>query len=64
MIENVELTGYTNIKTGNPYTVKGFAINATNKDDGQVMVIYTRSDVENSDLYVREIEEFKQKFTC
>ena len=48
-----------NIKNQKSYTLlSSEIINATNKDDGMIMVLYT--DGEN--LYVRELSEFGIKF--
>jgi hypothetical protein len=49
-------------KTGNIYYILGTAINCTNKDDGQDMVVYTSETNENSLLFVREATEFNEKF--
>lgn len=53
---------YRNIKTGKTYTMfSNKFINATNGPaDGQVMVGYFNSD---GMLFVRETNEFHQKFT-
>jgi hypothetical protein len=49
-----------NIKNKKPYTLlTDEVINATNNQDGQKMVLYT----DGEKLYVREIEEFNNKFT-
>ena len=47
-----------NIKTDNLYVINGTALNCTNANDGQVMVIYANETQE----FVREITEFKEKF--
>ena len=50
---------YTHIKTGNLYTVLHMeTINATNEQDGDTMVIYTRE----GHLYTRELNQFNEKF--
>lgn len=46
-------------KTGNIYTIIDTAINCTNFQDGQVMVIYKNN---NNQIFVREIKEFNDKF--
>jgi len=48
-----------NIKTGNKYFVVGSVINATNEQDGQFMLLYKN---EEGDMFVREKEEFMEKF--
>lgn len=56
-------TIYKNKKTGNYYVVLGTAINATNAQDGQVMVRYRDANATEGDSeYVREQEEFMVKF--
>ncbi|MCF8354327.1 MAG: hypothetical protein K9H48_07725 [Melioribacteraceae bacterium] len=50
---------YTHIKTGNLYFVEGVVVNATNSQDGQLMVLYGPSG--SNKLFVREISEFFQK---
>lgn len=52
--------GWKNIKTGKIYTVSGQAINTTNDNDGDIMVLYT--DDEGKETFAREISEFKRKF--
>lgn len=48
-----------NIKTGEIYVVSTFnAINATNSQDGERVVIYSRAGA----VYVREVKEFLEKF--
>lgn len=56
---------YQNNKTQDLYTVLDFAINCTNEQDGQQMVVYTKYN-KNGDIdkvFVREIAEFNNKFT-
>lgn len=48
------------LKTGNVYRVTGEAINATNAQDGQNMVIYER----DGKRFVREAGEFIEKFAA
>lgn len=48
------------LKTGHEYTVTGEAINATNAQDGQNMVIYER----DGRVFVREAGEFTDKFAA
>lgn len=56
---------YTHIKTGNVYRVLRTCTNATNAQDGQIMVMYQRASMigdKNAPMYVRDIDEFCQKF--
>jgi hypothetical protein len=55
---------YIHDKTGNRYCVlrKG-VINATNAQDGQRMVLYTRWDQPDGLHFIREQTEFERKFT-
>lgn len=48
-------------KTGNIYLVQGLIVNATNAQNGQKMVLYTRADIA-SDHYARELTEFNERF--
>jgi len=50
---------YIHKKTGGSYFVTGEAINATNANDGQVMIIYTK---DHQIFFVREKSEFYEKF--
>jgi hypothetical protein len=51
---------YTHNKTGNLYTVLHIeTINATNEQDGEQMVIYTKE----GKLFTREFNQFNEKFT-
>ena len=58
---------YVHLKTGHVYDVLTTdAINATNAQDGQTVVIYIgeRRDGSNKKtVYVRELTEFNKKFT-
>ncbi len=59
---------WINNKTSNRYWVERVAINATNAQNGHQMAIYHRTGddtpaEEHGVRYVRELEEFKQKFT-
>ena len=48
-----------NLKNGYTYTILHIASSTTNgPTEGQKMVVYTRS----GDVYVRELEEFLEKF--
>ena len=50
----------THKKTGDTYyVVSDSVINATNSNDGQMMVLYKN---QNGKLFVRETNEFRQKF--
>lgn len=51
---------YIHNKTRNEYTVEGEALNCTNAQDGQIVVLYRNK---NGQLFVREKNEFLQKFT-
>lgn len=46
-------------KTGDRYFVAGEATNATNAQDGQVMVVYSNAE---GKTFVREKSEFYEKF--
>lgn len=48
-------------KTGNLYFLLGIIINATNKDDGQLMGLY--QSLETGECFVRELHEYFIKFT-
>jgi len=51
---------YKNLKNGEIYDTKNkVAINATNTQDGQIMILYQDK---NETLFVREISEFLEKF--
>ena len=54
---------YLNKKTGNAYRVIGVAADATNTRDGNAVVIYERFAIESIELFVRDLDEFKMKFT-
>ena len=49
---------FCHIKTGNIYTYCREIINATNSSNNEIMIMYSR----DSDLFVREKEEFLSKF--
>ena len=50
---------YKHLKTGNIYRACEYmATNATNANDGQLMMVYTNGDK----IFVREAEEFLKKF--
>jgi len=52
-------------KTGNVYVLIFHALNCTNAQDGQAMVLYRRHDPDitgDMKYFVREFNEFKQKF--
>lgn len=51
---------YRHRKTGNLYVRIGEAINCTNDQDGQRMVIYQRQG--EAQVFVREAVEFAEKF--
>lgn len=56
-------TFWKNNKTGSLYqVVSGPVINATNSQDGQIMIVYSRVDPVYG-VYAREISEFREKFT-
>lgn len=53
-------------KTDNVYVLIFNALNCTNAQDGQKMVLYRRHNTDiNADheYFVREVNEFKEKFT-
>jgi hypothetical protein len=50
---------FINNKNGKNYYMSGECINKTNKQDRQVMILYT----DNVNMYVREEKEFYEKFT-
>lgn len=52
---------YKNKKTGNIYRHLAFGINATNKVDGQKVVIYCPDNNEHT-IFVREEKEFFETF--
>ena len=49
---------YCHIKTGNTYQYIEEVVNATNKNDGEAMILYCR----NGKYFVREKTEFFEKF--
>ena len=49
-------------KTGNIYRQLAFATDCTNSRGGTRVIVYCRDDNENN-IFVREVEEFEQKFT-
>lgn len=51
---------YTNKKTGEFYIYDKEVTNATNSNDGQIMILY--SSMKDGKTYVREKEEFHKKF--
>jgi len=53
--------GYRNKKNGKMYTIHGVMINATNANDGQVMIVYSPKQQSNL-TFCREYKEFFQKF--
>ena len=57
--KNKKYATYRNKKTGNVYEVIGNAINATNTNDGQIMVMYKN---DSGEIFVREKKEFYEKF--
>lgn len=60
----MELGVYIHNKTGNEYLVRGNATDCTNKRDGTKCVIYhLYDDFPETNYFVREINEFKEKFT-
>lgn len=48
-----------NKKNQNDYRVVGKLVNATNANDGQLMVLYVCKE---GNVYVRSLDEFKEKF--
>lgn len=54
---------YRNIKTGNLYMiVSTCVVNATNEQDGQLMILYRNYGGQDATLYAREADEFYKKF--
>ena len=56
---------YNHKKSGRQYKVLSFdVINATNKDDGKIMVLYEGMKKDGSGMakFVREYDEFMDKF--
>lgn len=56
---------YKHKKSGRIYSViSKTIINATNKDDGKIMILYEGEKCDNSGIgqFVRELEEFNIKF--
>lgn len=49
-------------KTGNVYTLENFVIDTTNSTEGHLMVVYSKNDPKDINLYVRELKEFLEKF--
>jgi Pyruvate/2-oxoacid:ferredoxin oxidoreductase delta subunit len=49
-------------KTGNIYRLLAHAIDCTNSRDGTACIVYCPDDAENT-IYVREDQEFFDKFT-
>lgn len=56
-----DIREYVHKKTGNRYVKLGIAINATNAQDGQIMVLYQKKSKKGS-LFIREESEFCEKF--
>lgn len=52
---------YKNKKNGKIYIKEKNVINATNSNDGEVMVLY-RPEEDYENWYVREVNEFYEKF--
>lgn len=52
----------TNRKTKQPYFLQGTVKNATNSAEGRPMALY--QSVEDGTIYVRDVEEFKEKFSA
>ena len=64
-MEVVQFGDYENLKNGRRYSVLDYATNATNAQDGDSMVIYVLTETAHyptRTLYVRNSEEFLQKF--
>lgn len=60
MMPTFVLGSYMNKKTGKVYTADEVVTNTTNDCDAQQMVYYWS---ETGDTYVRELNEFLEKFT-
>ena len=59
--ENFSFGRYKNKKNGLIYIAIGVAINATNSQDGQPMILYYQENMLNV-TYARDVIEFAQKF--
>jgi hypothetical protein len=53
---------YKNKKNGQLYKIIDFVINCTNEQDGQHMVEYVKVSNNETQVFVREIKEFCEKF--
>lgn len=54
---------YLHKKTGHVYMVSKIVKNCTNKNDGELLVIYKSAwRSQSSDIYARELNEFRDKF--
>lgn len=56
---------YQNKKTGNYYYILGFGYDSDDegpKDERDIFVIYKRTDQKIPDIWIREIEQFREKF--
>ena len=53
---------FRNNKSGEIYRHLAYATDCTNSRDGMGVVVYCKDDNEH-DIFVRESEEFEQKFT-
>ena len=56
-----QIMRYRNKKNKHIYKILNYAINCTNAQDGQQMCIYYNEENE-SQLFVREVSEFNEKF--
>lgn len=58
-MNNVPFASFINKKNKKVYRVFGYVTNATNAQDGQIMVLYAGDE---GKLFVREGKEFQEKF--
>lgn len=51
-------------KTGLDYAITGFSKNCTNKNEGEILVLYESLTMYKDVHFSREIGEFVKKFDC
>lgn len=61
--ERYRATAWSNNKTGEPYYVLDIAMDATNDREGSPVVIYQNSSICRGTVFVRDFQEFTEKFT-
>ena len=62
-MNDINMKMFKNNKTGNKYAALNTAIDCTNSQNEQYMVVYTPVDCLNDAWYVRSSAEFFMKFT-